>query len=289
MSQLMLNKIMIRGSRAELAYARQVLYDMDFNKIMPCPETLMITAGMTALDADLAFLYTIYGEDPEKAIQNGKNPQMINVIYPTWKKNYAGEIRKFKESVMTAFPENTVINPDAGHPFGQESGDISYLWGKGCEKAADCSDRVYVYVRKDELAFGSGDKDGDSKCPRSCADLAALGRIRYMNYLKYGHTNWQEWRDANWGLSWKESLEVEVETGDDYVFYYFVTPWSVPYGICHEVEKLISATSLEVIWDFAIEIRGGNCGCFIKKADENEFAFYNKTGDVEFANRVWGK
>ncbi len=155
---------------------------------------------------------------------------------------------------MTAFPENTVINPDAGHPFGQESGD----------------------------------KEGDSKCPRSCADLAALGRIRYMNYLKYGHTNWQEWRNTNWGLSWKEiSLEVEVETGDDFVSYDFVTPWSVPYGICHEVEKLISATSLEVIWGFAIEIRGRNCGFFIKKSDENEFVYIDKEGDVAFADSIW--
>lgn len=279
---------MVIGSQGELAYARHILHDMDFNKILPCPETLMVECGSIDHVADLAFLYTIYGDDPAGAIQNGKKPQMINVIYPTWQKNYAEDIRWFKEYVMTDFPENTVTDPDAGHPFGQESSDISYLWGKGHENTADCHDGADFIVSKNDITVVNDDKTGDSKSPRSCADLAALGRIRYMNYLKYGHTDWYKWRDINWGVKWN-AVYPEVETGDGFVSYGFGTPWNIPDGIVRAVEKLLSSTSLEVIWEFAFEIKGCDCGYFMKKANESEFDYTDKEGDVEFANKVWGE
>lgn len=286
MSDYTANRIMIRGSQGELAYARHVLHDMDFDKIVPCPETLMIEWSSINHDADLAFLYTIYGDDSAKAIQNGKNPQIINVMFPTWQKNYARDIQGFKEHVMTAFPKHTVIDPDAGHPFGQESKDIAYLWGKGSEDAMDGHDGA-DFVYGGNFTVVSGDGTGVSKGPKSCADLAALGRIRYTNYLQYGHTNWYEWRNANWGVKWN-AVYPEVETGDDFVSYGFGTPWCVPDGIVRALEKLLSPTGLEVIWAYAFQRRGDDCGYFMKKSDENEFVYTDKEGDIEFAHRVWG-
>lgn len=286
MSDYTANRIMIRGSQEELAYARHVLHDMDFNKILPCPETLMVECSSIDCEADLAFLYTIYGDDPVKAIQNGKPSQMINVIYPTWQKNYAKDIQWFKEYVMTAFPENTVTDPDAGHPFGQESSDISYLWGKGHEDTADYQDGADFIDGDDDITDISDDGTGDSKSPRSCADLAALGRIRYTNYLKYGHTDWYEWRKANWSVKWN-AVYPEVKTGAGYVSYGFGTPWNIPDGIVRAVEKLLSPTSLEVIWAFAFVSKGCDCGYFMKKSNENEFVYTDKEGDIEFAKRVW--
>lgn len=86
MSDFTANRIIIRGSQGELAYARHVLHDMDFDKIVPCPETLLID----------------------------------------------------------------MTNTDAGHPFGQENRDLSYLWGE------DSEDRK------------------DSRRPKSCFPLQAL-------------------------------------------------------------------------------------------------------------------
>lgn len=288
MSDYTANRIMIRGSQGELAYARHVLHDMDFDKIVPCPETLMIEHGSINYGADLAFLYTIYGDDPAKAIQNGKNPQMINIIYPKWQKNYAGDIKWFKEYVMTAFPDRAVIDADAGNPFGQESRDISYLWGEDSEDTTDGFDGADCFVSDDNMVFVSDDGTGYSKHPKSCADLAALGRIRYMNYLKYGHTDWYGWRMANWGVKWN-AVYPEVETGDDFVTYGFGTPWNMPDGIFSAFEKLLSPTNLEVIWAFAFTERGCDCGYFMKKSDENKFIYTDKEGDIEFADSIWGE
>lgn len=288
MSDYTANRIIIKGSQGELAYARNVLHDMDFDAILPCPETLMIEHCGMNLDADLAFLYTIYGDDPVKAIENGKTPQMLNVIYPTWQKRYAEDIRWLKERVKRSFPENTVTDPDAGHPFGQESSDISYLWGKGHEKTADIHDGADFAINADDITAVCDDGDKNSKTPRSCADLAALGRIRYINYLKYGHTDWYDWRNANWGVKWN-AVYPEVKTGDSFVSYGFGTPWNMPDGIFRAFEKLLSPTSLEVIWAYAFEQRGYGCGYYWKKADENEFHYIDKGGDVEFADKVWSE
>lgn len=280
------NRIMIRGSQGELDYARNVLGDMDFEKILPCPETLMIESGTVDRIADLAFLYTIYGDDPEKAIQNGKSPQMINVMYPTWKKNYAEDIRWMKECVMTDFPEDAVIDPDAGRPFGQESSDISYLWGKGHKDSDGSHDGADFVLGGGITVVSDYEEDGASKTPRSRADLAALGRIRYMNYLRYGYTDWHGWRDRNWGVKWN-AVYPEVAAGDGFVSYGFGTPWNIPDGIYRAFAKLLAPTGLEVVWAYAFEQRGYDCGYFVKKSNENEFDYIDKEGDAAFADSIW--
>ncbi len=280
MSDYTANRIMIRGNQGELVYARHVLHDMDFNKIVPRPETLTVECGSINCDADLAFLYTIYGDDSAKSIQNGKNPQMINIIYPTWQKNYAKAIQKFKENVIT--------DPDIGHPFGPESNDISYLWKEDHADVADDCNGAEFDISDGNITVVSDSEAGDSKCLKSCADLAALGRIRYINYLKYGHTDWYEWSCEKWGVKWN-AVYPEVETGDDFVSYGFGTPWCMPDGIFHVFEKLLSPTSLEVIWAFAFTRRGYDCGYFMKKSNENKFVYTDKEGDIEFVNRVWGE
>lgn len=99
---------------------------------------------------------------------------------------------------------------------------------------------------------------------------------------KYGAEDWYEWRLANWDTKWN-GYQINEDNESDSSKCVFYTAWSMP-------EKIALALSarfpeVKVIWDYADEDIGYNCGEKIFKGGEK---IDDRIGDEDFADELWG-
>ena len=145
------------------------------------------------------------------------------------------------------------VSPTA--PFGEESEDISYLFS--------------------------------CKPPKCRADFILLGKIGWENLEDYGAIDWHDWRGINWGTK-SNACERSFDSNPSRtsILYRFDTAWSAPIGIIEEIFKHIEGTDIAMIWDYADEDIGRNCGRLRKDFDSHQLVS-SEEESTEFAKKVW--
>lgn len=220
--------------------------EFDFQKILPMPETLMITEGSETDYGKAAYLYSLYGQHiPSYA----KCPStIIDLMMPSWEAEYD----KYVSQAVDFIQKNAPVYGKATqeHPFGEKSPDISYLYkeNNGCPVI---------------------------KCQ---ADYIELGKLWILNKIRYGHGTWYSWCCENWGTKWNSMpvhetpFDYESFMQDNQAVYTFLTAWNMPEGIFNHLKQLFLLKELEVYWEYADEDIGNNCGIIKKLYGETEFS-----------------
>tara|TARA_B110000091_G_scaffold87803_2_gene96358 strand:- start:9199 stop:9927 length:729 start_codon:yes stop_codon:yes gene_type:complete len=94
---------------------------------------------------------------------------------------------------------------------------------------------------KGEANIGPG-----SDYPHITEEHLEEAKTYLSNVEKYGHGDWYNWANANWGTKWNayDGYAVEVE-GDCFVVF-FCTAWSPPMPIIKEMAKLFPKLTIEM-------------------------------------------
>lgn len=107
-----------------------------------------------------------------------------------------------------------------------------------------------------------------------------LGEKAVNNYIKYGFTDWYEWRCEYWNTKWNAC---ETVVRDDRIE--FETAWSAPFPILEMISKKLPY--IEFRMEYADEELGTNCGVAVLK--NGEYQECDEPADYyKFANSVWG-
>lgn len=62
-------------------------------------------------------------------------------------------------------------------------------------------------------------------CPKELHSVPADGSKRPELVEKYGHSDWYDWCNANWGTKWGDYNTHFLGSGDDYAAWAFTTAW----------------------------------------------------------------
>jgi len=122
-------------------------------------------------------------------------------------------------------------------------------------------------------------------------DYIALGQKALSNINKYGACTLYDWCISNWGVKWdvdecipSEPVENPNTPGHGSIFMSFMTAWNFPEAAFTAISK--QYPSLEITGSYASDVIGTDCG---EVAIHNGNAiFTNRSGDIEFANGLWG-
>jgi hypothetical protein len=131
----------------------------------------------------------------------------------------------------------------------------------------------FLGVPSDDISYlyenNSDVSDLDCKKPRCRADYVLLGRLQYINLLRYGARDWYEFSNIYWGTKWPTSNidYKEFSDGNGHMIQYtFNTAWSCPFGIINEILFNFGCNpNLRINIQYADEdLGGGNNGWMIK-------------------------
>ncbi len=152
------------------------------------------------------------------------------------------------------------------------------------EKSSDTGLGIALYLEAhkdihiDDIQFvptGAKMREGLDK-----KKILELGEKAVNNYIKYGFTDWYEWRCEYWNTKWNAC---ETFVCDDSIE--FETAWSAPFPIFEALSKKLPYIEFRI--EYADEDIGSNCGVVVLKNGE-----YQKcdepTDYIKFANSVWG-
>lgn len=260
MPNYVINDVKIYGTKEQIANARAVCCDMDFDKMMPIPATLNVQSGSITNQALGAYAISKLGTDSSKWTDEDvyKYAGIARCIGVGGLENVAKQTAEILKRYVA------IGKVDDEHPYGSESEDISYLW-----------------TEKKLAGY-------DSKEPKCQADFIALGRIINENNEKYGYYDWYSWCVNTWGTKWN-AMDVEVETSDEdgeaSVTYRFQTAWSFPEGIADYIGEALK--DLKIEWGFADEDLGNNCARLLKEAGDTEFCTLEEE-ELSIACDLWG-
>jgi len=96
--------------------------------------------------------------------------------------------------------------------------------------------------------------------------------------LKWGASNWYDWRLNNWNTKWNA---YDIEETEHYI--QFQTAWSTPLAVIETLSLLFPENTFEV--SFADEDLGYNCGSYEYKNGER---ISEEQGDMAWACELWG-
>ena len=256
MPNYVMNVVTIKGNESQIERAYAVCCDMDFNKMIPMPETLNVTSGSTTSQALGAYVASIIGSDTTKWT-NDDVKQFTEIVRVAGSRENLEDMVNSSEKYLSWYAIEGEV--DVEHPYGKESDDISYLWATS----------TYNYKDKE---------------PKNRADAVAFGRVLYENIKKYGYPTWYDWCCDNWGTKWNAS-DVDVEKDVDWIEYQFTTAWGAPTGIMDYLAETL--VDLEISWNFADEDLGCNCALLVKKAGSTEYETIDEE-NLSVACAVWG-
>ena len=115
-----------------------------------------------------------------------------------------------------------------------------------------------------------------------------LGRTVLNNFREYGHGDWYNWCNDNWGTKWdvaknKYACAMMIPT-DGEISLYFQTAWRFPTPIFRTIAERYPSISFS--GEYADEDTGYNCGEF--SAEHGVFSLTEHEYDPKFACEVWG-
>lgn len=253
MPNYVMNNVTIKGTKEQIEKAKAVCCGMDFNKMIPMPATLNVSAGSITNQALRAYAFSLIGTNPN--VWTDEDLLTAERIAHYHGKNSLTDAINDNAKCLSEYNVNGEI--DDAHPYGHESIDISYLWTE---------------------------EDYRKKEPRNRADYIALGRVIYGNVQKYECTDWYEWTRRIWGTKWN-AIDTEVTEKENEITYRFTTAWSCPDGIMEYMAE--SLQDMEIHWDFADEDLGYNCEKLIKEVDSIDYLVLD-SDNLSIACEIWG-
>lgn len=245
------NIVTFRGKKEVLEKVSNYVKDFDFENFIPRPETLNIISGTETDNAKVCYIWSLF----EKYDNNESNYVDALALKGLLSRIYDFDTRlRMAPTIIERYPVLGEIS--SLYPFGHKSSDISYLWS--CE----------------------------NNSPKCRADFIELGRIALMNIVNYGFTDWFDWSVTNWGTKWNIDSPY-LDEYDDKIVYEFETAWSMPIEIAKHIFKYFANDEIEILWEYADEDIGSNCGYWKKEMNSSEYICVS-IENVEFANRIWG-
>ena len=255
-------------------------YGIDFNKILPMPESLNIESGSKSSKSHEIYNKFMGQEglpDPDESPEEFAEAEEKYFQELEKKQARCWEDMKSSHRSVIASGEKTwkewlndftaTMKSDAPFPLYTEVVEYARLFD-GHEPTEEEINNLFDSFRKTHREYWD------------------MGRTVYNNVMKYGAPTWYEWRIDNWGCKWEPNTCRFDERSSTWSFQ---TPWAVPLPIIHKLAEMYPNIEFEI--QYADEDLGYNCGEFHLDCGEDEFTervFHTQEDKDRFACDVWG-
>jgi hypothetical protein len=142
-----------------------------------------------------------------------------NTVTVNGKKNDVLALKNFMKSKDSAFDfENLVPMPKS---LWMVSGSITNIAIKAAQTGK-------VDLKSISFPFDVSMDRNNTEFLKDEKDLIAYGKRYLDNIAKYGHADWYDWANENWGTKWNPGSVTLNEESDTSIEYAFDTAWSAP-------------------------------------------------------------